>query len=550
MANRNIFASSGGPQVPQTDSKNMAGGTAYKMSRNHALAQYACTGCFNGTYYASAKDQFDTVRQLVNGVDSEFVAKTALYARNEGFMKDMPAYLCAELAVRDPEMLKRVFYRCINNGKMLRNFAQILRSGALGRNSFGSVAKRLMQGWFEQKSPYNIFTNSIGNDPSLVDVMRMCHPKPNTPEKAAMFAYLMGAEREGDKLIVRGRDRHTGEVRVFYEHDYDALPREVQEFEAYKASRDGDLPDVPFQMLDSLELGKNEWAQLAATMTWTQTRMNLNTLHRHGVFENQFMVDMIAERIRNPELIKRTGVFPYQLMMAYQMTTNVPHDVREALQDAMDTSLENVPPLGTVYVCVDVSGSMGQAITGNRGRIRSSSVRCVDVAALYASAILRTNRSAKVIPFAGDVVNLNLNPRDSVVTNAQRLAACYGGSTNCSAPLRMLNHQRAKGDAVVYVSDFESWVDSRNIGWGGFARSANTSGTAMLNEWNQFHARNPNSKMVCVDLVPNATAQVTERPNILQVGGFSDRVFDVISSFVQGGSGDNYWVELINSVEI
>lgn len=544
MANRNIFAP-GGANVRAADTLNKAGGKAYKMTRKHALAQYACTGCFNGTYYTSAKDQFDTVRQLVNGVDTEFIAKVAVYAREKGFMKDMPAYLCAELALRDPAMLKRVFARCINNGKMLRNFAQILRSGALGRRGFGTVSKRLMQEWFEQKSPYNIFTNSIGNDPSLVDVMRMVHPKPDSPEKAAMFAYLMGAERDGERLVVRGRDRNTGENRVFYEHEFSLLPREVQEFEMYKNARSGNLPDVPFQMLDSLGLGKEEWTQLAATMTWTQTRMNLNTLARHGVFENQFMVDMVAERLRNRELIAQAGVFPYQLMVAYQMATGVPHSVREALQDAMEIALENVPPLGKVYVAVDVSGSMGSPITGSRGRVRSSSVRCVDVASLYASAILRTNRDAQVIPFAGNVVNLALNPRDTVNTNAQRLASCYGGSTNCSAPLQMLNHQRAKGDGVIYISDNESWVDS--LGWGGYRRA---TGTAMLNEWAAFKSRNQNAKLVCIDLVPNTTSQVTERPDILQVGGFSDRVFDVVAQFVQGGNDQNYWVSLIDETEI
>ena len=45
-------------------------------------------------------------------------------------------------------------------------------------------------------------------------------------------------------------------------------------------------------------------------------------------------------------------------------------------------------------------------------------MRCIDVAALVAASILRQNPRAEVIPFESDVVNVQLNGRDSVMTNA------------------------------------------------------------------------------------------------------------------------------------
>jgi len=62
------------------------------------LAQYAMTGCFNGTYYTSDKDQLTKTLQLANKVDPKFVAKLAVYARQKGLMKDMPAVLAAVVA--------------------------------------------------------------------------------------------------------------------------------------------------------------------------------------------------------------------------------------------------------------------------------------------------------------------------------------------------------------------------------------------------------------------------------------------------------------------
>ena len=57
--------------------------------------------------------------------------------------------LAAIVAVRDGAALEPVFDRLIDNGRMLRNFVQILRSGAVGRRSLGSRPKRLVQRWLE-----------------------------------------------------------------------------------------------------------------------------------------------------------------------------------------------------------------------------------------------------------------------------------------------------------------------------------------------------------------------------------------------------------------
>jgi 60 kDa SS-A/Ro ribonucleoprotein len=547
MANTNIFGrgASARRSVPETDAVNQAGGRAYKRTDRHALAQYACTGTFTSTYYTSAKDQLDTTIKLANKVDAEFVGKIAIYSRKHSFMKDMPAFLCASLASRKSveanRVLERVFPVVIDNGKMVRNFVQIMRSGVTGRRGLGNLPKRLIKEWFEAKSPYNLFTNSIGTSPSLNDVMRMVHPRPGGAEKAALFAYLMGAEREGDKLVVRGTDHATGEKRkAFYEHDFDLLPRAVREFEDAKVNGYSGQPDIPFQFLENLNLDGKQWGQVAVgSMTLNQLRQHLNHLNRAGAFDDQKVVSYVAEKLANKEEIAKSNVFPYQLMMAYYATEgNIPFKIREALQDAMEIATSNVPEMGKVYVAIDVSGSMGMPATGYRGG-NSSKVRCVDVAALFGASVLRTNREAELIPFAGNVVKATFNPRDTVATNSAKLASYYGGATNCSAPLHLLNSRGATGDAVIYVSDNQSWVDSR------YGR-----GTAMMDEWNKFSARNPHAKLVNIDIVPYNTSQTSERKDILQVGGFSDRVFDVVGSFLQDGNDDNYWVSLIDKIEL
>jgi 60 kDa SS-A/Ro ribonucleoprotein len=514
--NLSLFKTFFGKNVPPTDARNSEGAPAYRFTEKHALAQYAATGCLNATFYATAEAQLESVLRLCDGVPAEFVAKTAVYCRERGFMKDLPALLCAVLTVEDPALCERIFDRVIDDGKMLRNFVQILRSGVVGRKSLGSLPKRLVQKWFATRDDAQVLRAAVGQTPSLADVLKMAHPKPATASRRALYGYLLGKP-----------------------YDAEALPEVVRRFEAYKAKKTTLVPDVPFQMLTALELGTPEWAAIARQASWQQLRMNLNTFARHGVFAHRGMVDLVAARLRDREAIARSRVLPYQLMTAYLAASeDVPAKVRSALEEAMEIALGNVPELpGKVYVCPDVSGSMSCPVTGYR-RGAATVVRCIDVAALMAAAILHKNPDTEVLPFEHQVVSVRVSRKDSVMTNARRLAGVGGGGTSCSAPLELLNHKRARGEMVILVSDNESWVD------------AGCHGTAMMQEWSAFKARNPSAKLVCIDLVPNRTSQVAEGDDVLNIGGFSDAVFEVVTAFATGGLRSDHWVGVIEDVTL
>ena len=518
MANQTLFTSLAGRLLPKATTRNEAGGAAYAFSTKHGLAQYAVTGCLNSTFYADAETQLDTVLKLAAAADAEFVAKTAIYCRTRGHMKDMPALLCATLAARDSALLARIFDRVIDDGKMLRNFVQIVRSGVTGRKSLGSAPKRLVRQWFEKRDDSQVFRAAVGQSPSLADVIKMVHPRPADPAREALYGWMIGQP-----------------------HNAEVLPQVVREFEAFKRGESQIVPEVPFQMLTALPLDRSGWQSIASQAPWQATRMNLNTFARHGVFEDKALSKQLASRLRDPEKVRRARCFPYQLLTAYHSTSEtVPAAVRDALQDAMEAAIESVPSIaGQVYVCPDVSGSMQSPVTGNR-KGSTSATRCIDVAALVAAAVVRKNSSAEVIAFSDDVAPCKLNARDSMMTNARKLASLPSGGTNCSAPLQHLNKQRAVGDLVILVSDNMSWVDSHGGG-----RS-----TATMQEWASFRSRNPKARLVCLDVQPYGSTQAAERDDILNVGGFSDAEFEIIASFAVGELNPNHWVGLIDEIEI
>jgi 60 kDa SS-A/Ro ribonucleoprotein len=125
------------------------------------------------------------------------------------------------------------------------------------------------------------------------------------------------------------------------------------------------------------------------------------------------------------------------------------------------------------------------------------------------------------------------------MSNSQKISSLPSGGTACSAPIKALNDNNAKGDLIVLISDNESWAD--------MTRSNGTSAQA---EWLKFKVRNPNARFVSIDLTPNNTAQLKSNSDVLFIGGFSDDCFMVIDLFARGIYNGNDFVDTIDRIEL
>lgn len=499
-----------------TNTTNLAGGIAYDTGAEHSLAQYACTGTFNGTYYASAKEETSTLIELANNVSPLFLAQCAVYSRKFGYMKDMPAVLLAVLSSRDSELFKKAFPLVCDNGKMVKNFVQVMRSGITGRKSLGSAPKKAISAWLNNSTPDYLLKQSVGNDPSLADIIKMVHPSPSDKERENFYGYLIGKKLDSRKK----------------------LPALVKAFEKFKTATPGsrEIPDLPFQLLASSNLTDEEWKTIAKNGAWQFTRMNLNNFAKHNLFHDPMLVVEIAQKLTNKAEIQKSKVFPYQLFQAFRNTTDLPRSITNALQDAMDTSVENIPKINTeIHIGVDSSGSMGSPVINSYSQ-SGARVTCNEVASLFASSIFRVNDLAHVYQFDTSCSEVTgLNPRDSVISNAGKINR-NGGGTDCASFIAKLNQTSAKGDLVIMISDNESWAGGQY----GYR-------TGTMTQWEAYKKRNPKAVLVCIDLTPGRTAQAVGK-DILLVGGFSDTVFTVISKFYESKGDNTFWVQEIKKV--
>jgi 60 kDa SS-A/Ro ribonucleoprotein len=262
--------------------------------------------------------------------------------------------------------------------------------------------------------------------------------------------------------------------------------------------------------------------------------MNLNTLLRHEVFtDDPEMMNYVAERIADVDEIRRSRQFPYQYLAAYLNAEVAPlAAIKEALGRAAELACGNIPELPEpVVIGLDVSGSMASAVTGSRGRGATSTMRCVDVAALFAAALVRRNPQSVVIPFDTQAYRTTVGRDESILDLAGRLPRYGGGGTDCSLPLAEANnaYSNRRFAGCVLVSDMESWIGAGRAG-----------STGVLTQWQQFVTNQQRlhsagwsgPKLVCINLQAYTTTQAPERPDVLNIGGFSDAVFGVVAAFL------------------
>lgn len=234
---------------------------------------------------------------------------------------------------------------------------------------------------------------------------------------------------------------------------------------------------------------------------------NLRNIVEAGVDPEH--VRLVANRISNPVEVRRSKQLPFRFVSAYeQLPSGTPSILKQAVADAIDISLENVPQIGDgVWVILDCSGSMESGYGYNDADCRAP----IKTGALFASALMKANKKAynfNLTLFSDRADFCELNPNDSVLTMYKDIMKkVYGGGTNLEAALRMKSSLGFDPDVVIVISDMQ------------VNRLRGPDSTKIFN---------PGTVKIALDLNAYDTTPIPEHYGWYQLSGWSEKLFDMI----------------------
>ena len=387
---------------------NLAGGEAFTESAKLELASLMLTSTLQGQYYRATDVTAARLKQLIAQIDDKkFVAKAAIYARNEAGMRSVTHLAAGELAHavkgqswtasfydkvvhRPDDAIEILAYYLAVYGRPVPNSLKKGLGAALSRFDEYQLAKY-------RKS---------GAEISLVDVVNLVHPKHTEPLKKLVDGTLAPAETWETKLTQAG---------------------------AAAESED-----------ELAELKKEAWEKLikARKLGYFALLRNLrNILKLAPELADEAIAMLIDEK-----LVRKSLVLPFRFVTALDalQETNLPHvsEVLAALSDAVDKSLQNVPKFeGRTLIALDGSGSM-------QGRP-------IKIGSLFAATLAKAN-SADVLLFSDDAKYVSVNKRDSTLTIANWLARnSKAAGTNFHAVFQTANRAYER---IIILSDMQGWI--------------------------------------------------------------------------------------------
>lgn len=493
---------------------NRDGFPAWLRSIEEQYVQTLVANTFGNTFYADETALIREAEQIHDAMlakDTAFAAKALVYARQRGYMRTQPIYGLAKLFGVDGERAEAIFGRIIRTPNDLRDFAVMigaLRNGSQG----GRRIKRTVGNWLVQRmSEYWAIKYGSGERKgySLKDMLCSFHPNARG-KNLTLFDWIM---ERADFLTKTGRIRKAFAAELPQIAAFERLKRATTTEEKVAAITEGKLPhEVATSFAGS---DKEVWRAIFPQLPIFALLRNLATLERHGIMG--VFRHPITKKLSDEEIIRKSMILPFRFAEAIHHVVD-PH-VRDALRDALEISLGNIPEIaGRTAVAVDISGSMGPGWWGSnqKGAPRGGYVR---VAALFGVALMKkANLNGRLFLFDTHLDEFRVSMRDSTFTQAERIQT--RGGTNTSLPIRRLLQDREVVDNFIIITDEQQ-----------------NTGDSFLDVVDKYRREvNKDVKVFVVDVSAYRSGMTpdTAKQNTFFIYGWSDKVLNFISLASQG----------------
>ena len=537
---------------------NYMGEMAFKLADKELLVSTVMTTFLQNSYYERESEIVNRITDLVDKVDPLFAAKLAIYVRNEGNLRSVSHLVSALLAkyVSGTDWGKRFYNRIVvrpdDMSEIVSAYANL---NGMGLNDLKKIPNSIKKGFkeaLERLDAYQIDKYKMQNrEVSLIDLVRLFHPKGN--QKNA----------EAYKRLVNG------------ESLADLYESKVLEKEMTKAGQ---------TTKDATQEEKDEAKREAITAVLDNVKgmpvMNLLRNLRNILLYAPDKVNDACEQLTIEKKILNSRLLPFRFATAYAEIEKVMYDdtktkttssivfeseeskqritesrfnklkqnLLDAIEGAIEIACQNIPVLdGNCAILVDDSGSM-RGDAGGHSRVSAfSKTNSSMIAHLFASMMAWRQHDVYVglfgdrliqVPYKRNVKLLDFNKE------SYEIGGRCGGSTENGIYTFLENvvKERKKIDNIIVFSDCQIGRGYEFTAW--YGTSASNRSLHFHELFKEFRKINPNANFIVVNLRQSGGTSVFDKSQrILNIAGWSDKIFDTIKSQCRG------WDAIIKEIE-
>jgi hypothetical protein len=347
----------------------------------------------------------------------------------------------------------------------------------------------------------------------FADVLDLTHPAPSAPWQGALFQHALDRRhgRDGEVPEALGMVQLNGALRRSVAAN-DWEPLLSPELLAKAGMTWEDALSLAGPKVDKRKL----WEALIPTMGYMALLRNLRNFDQAGVSDE--VAEQVAKRLTDPEQVAKSRQLPFRFYSAY---IEVPSDRwKHPLGKALDASLVNLPKLpGRTLVLIDTSASMTQCTISEKSKVTAAQ------AAAVLGIALAKSQGAEVHGWADSPYQYQLTKGMSALREIEgflKSTGTGGHGTNIPAALRAY----AGHDRVFLLSDMQTVGSGRNA-WVGSDPGKLIPAHVPLYAYDLQGYR--------------AAALSTVAPNRHQLGGYSDRVLQMVPYLERGEDATWPW---------
>lgn len=481
---------------------NYEGAKAYKLTPEMELYAAVVTAGLSDTFYEKSDARLSRIQDLMLKNNPEYIAKLAVYARNDMYMRSVPMVLAVELAKISSgntlvsKTVNGIVKRSDEITELLAYYQ--LANKRTETKKLNKLSKQIQKGLsaaFNRFDEYQFAKYNREAEVKLRDALFIVHPKAKDEAQQVVFNKIAANELA---------------VPYTWETELSALGQIKYENEKAKA-----------------EAIKVKWEELidSGKVGYMALMRNLRNIVEVGVSVNH--IKKVCDYLSNENAVANSKQLPFRFLAAYReikvLKSEYVSMILNALEDAIVISAKNLKGFDEstrVLIACDVSGSMQKPISAR------SKVLLFDIG-LVLGMLMQSKCKRVVTGMFGDKWKVINMPNRGVLSNVDeyyKREGEVGYATNGYKVIDDLIDRGAKMDKIMLFTDCQLWDNK-------------SGGASLEKSWNAYKAIVPEAKLYLFDLAGYGNTPLTiQRNDVHLIAGWSDKVFDILSSIENGES--------------